>query len=315
MPTEKQIHEGHRRRMYARVERDGFDSLAPHEALEYLLYFTNARRDTNALAHALLDRFGDFASVLEASEEDLMQVDGIGPTTARLLHGLLPVSRYYARTCAGKKRSLNTTESLAEFLQAQFLHLQQERAMLISLNRSRQVRSAVWLREGGRQAVWLDIQEIVTAALKGGTSVVVLCHNHPNGMVLPSMEDMRATGEVVRALGLVGIQLTDHIIVTQEEYYSMREQETLPFYDAAAGIIRWPQKRRCVQSKGPYKRMCAMGRKDFERLPQQERQFLALCLASVVLCGVLAVFFAVSTTEPAVSGSAAAPLYRRLWWT
>ena len=200
MPTEKQIHEGHRRRMYARVERDGFDSLAPHEALEYLLYFTNARRDTNALAHALLDRFGDFASVLEASEEDLMQVDGIGPTTARLLHGLLPVSRYYARTCAGKKRSLNTTESLAEFLQAQFLHLQQERAMLISLNRSRQVRSAVWLREGGRQAVWLDIQEIVTAALKGGTSVVVLCHNHPNGMVLPSMEDMRATGEVVRAL-------------------------------------------------------------------------------------------------------------------
>lgn len=243
MPTEKQIHEGHRRRMYARVERDGFDSLAPHEALEYLLYFTNARRDTNALAYALLDRFGDFASVLEASEEDLMQVDGIGPTTARLLHGLLPVSRYYARTCAGKKRSLNTTESLAEFLQAQFLHLQQERAMLISLNRSRQVRSAVWLREGGRQAVWLDIQEIVTAALKGGTSVVVLCHNHPNGMVLPSMEDMRATGEVVRALGLVGIQLTDHIIVTQEEYYSMREQETLPFYDAAAGIIRWPQKR------------------------------------------------------------------------
>ena len=114
--------------------------------------------------------------------------------------------------------------------------------MLISLNRSRQVRSAVWLREGGRQTVWLDIQEIVTAALKGGTSVVVLCHNHPNGMVLPSMEDMRATGEVVRALGLVGIQLTDHIIVTQEEYYSMREQETLPFYDAAAGIIRWPQK-------------------------------------------------------------------------
>lgn len=53
-----------------------------------------------------------------------------------------------------------------------------------------------------------------------------------------------------------------------------------------------------------------MGRKDFERLPQQERQFLALCLASVVLCGVLAVFFAVSTTESAVSGSVTAPLYQ-----
>lgn len=58
-----------------------------------------------------------------------------------------------------------------------------------------------------------------------------------------------------------------------------------------------------------------MGRKDFERLPQQERQFLALCLASVVLCGVLAVFFAVSTTEPAVSGLRQRRCTRRLWWT
>lgn len=243
MSTDKQIHEGHRSRMYARVERDGFDSLAPHEALEYLLYFTNARRDTNALAHALLERFGDFASVLEAPEEELMQVDGVGPATARLLHALLPVSRYYACTCAAKKRSLNTTEDLAAFLQGKFLHLQQERALLLSLNRSRQVRAAVWLREGTRQSIRLDLQEVVTAALKGGTSVVVLCHNHPNGMVLPSVEDLRATGEVVRALGLVGIQLTDHVIVTQEEYYSMREQETLPFFDRAAGMIRWPQKR------------------------------------------------------------------------
>ena len=106
MAAEKQIHEGHRSRMYARVEREGLDGLAPHEVLEYLLYFTNARRDTNALAHALLDRFGDFASVLEASEEELMQVKGIGPATARMLHSMLPISRYYARTCAGKRRSL-----------------------------------------------------------------------------------------------------------------------------------------------------------------------------------------------------------------
>ena len=51
-------HEGHRQRMRARVEQYGLESLAPHEALEYLLYITNARRDTNGIAHALLERFG-----------------------------------------------------------------------------------------------------------------------------------------------------------------------------------------------------------------------------------------------------------------
>ena len=45
-------HEGHRQRMRARVEQYGLESLAPHEALEYLLYITNARRDTNGIAHA-----------------------------------------------------------------------------------------------------------------------------------------------------------------------------------------------------------------------------------------------------------------------
>ena len=54
-------HEGHRQRMRARVEQYGLESLAPHEALEYLLYITNARRDTNGIAHALLERFGSFA--------------------------------------------------------------------------------------------------------------------------------------------------------------------------------------------------------------------------------------------------------------
>ena len=59
-------HEGHRQRMRIRVEQYGLESLAPHEVLEYLLYITNARRDTNGIAHALLERFGSFTGVLEA---------------------------------------------------------------------------------------------------------------------------------------------------------------------------------------------------------------------------------------------------------
>ena len=91
MAEEKKTHEGHRQRMRKRVEQQGFDSLEPHEALEYLLYITNARKDTNQLAHDLMGRFGDFAGVLEATEEDLLTVEGVGPATARMLH-LLPAA-------------------------------------------------------------------------------------------------------------------------------------------------------------------------------------------------------------------------------
>ena len=69
--AENKRHKGHRQRMRERVQSYGLDSLAEHEALEYVLYLTNAQKDTNGIAHDLIDRFGDFAAVLEASEEEL----------------------------------------------------------------------------------------------------------------------------------------------------------------------------------------------------------------------------------------------------
>ena len=79
--AEHKRHQGHRQRMRERVQNYGLDSLAEHEALEYVLYLTNAQKDTNGIAHDLIDRFGDFAAVLEASEEELCTVEGVGPAT------------------------------------------------------------------------------------------------------------------------------------------------------------------------------------------------------------------------------------------
>ena len=62
--AENKRHKGHRQRMRERVQSYGLDSLAEHEALEYVLYLTNAQKDTNGIAHDLIDRFGDFAAVL-----------------------------------------------------------------------------------------------------------------------------------------------------------------------------------------------------------------------------------------------------------
>lgn len=95
MPEKKTtnlIHEEHRARMQERVARDGLTSLAAHEVLEYLLYFSIPRRDTNPLAHRLIQHFGGFCQVMDASEEELMQVQGIGPAAQDccIPSGMLP---------------------------------------------------------------------------------------------------------------------------------------------------------------------------------------------------------------------------------
>lgn len=177
--AEYKRHQGHRQRMRERVQNYGLDSLADHEVLEYILYTTNAQRDTNEIAYNLLERFGDFASVLEASEEELCTVEGIGPTSARLLHMLPQVSRYYGRCRTDGKRCFKTTEQLGSYLMAKFAWSDYERAMLVSLSTRRHIKAAVWLREGTSDRVSLDVKDVVATAIKGGTDAVVLCHNHP----------------------------------------------------------------------------------------------------------------------------------------
>ena len=238
--AEYKRHQGHRQRMRERVQNYGLDSLEEHEALEYLLYLTNAQKDTNEIAHDLIERFGDFAGVLEASEEELCTVKDVGPATARMLHLLPQVSRYYGRSRTSAARCIKTTEQMGSYLMAKFAWSDYERAMLVSLDSRRRVRAAVWLREGSTDRVSLDIKCVVEAAIKGGTDAVVLCHNHPNGVALPSLEDMEATGSIARALGLVKVHLLDHFILTDTEYFSMRDANRLPIYDFKTGTLFWP---------------------------------------------------------------------------
>lgn len=238
--AENKRHKGHRQRMRERVQSYGLDSLAEHEALEYVLYLTNAQKDTNGIAHDLIDRFGDFAAVLEASEEELCTVEGVGLSTARMLHLLPQISRYYGRSRTRTTRCIKTTEQMGSYLMAKFAWSDYERAMLVSLDSRKRVRAAVWLREGTSDRVSLDIKNVVAAAIKGGTDAVVLCHNHPNGVALPSLEDMDATGSIARALGLVNVHLLDHFILTDTEYFSMRDANRLPIYDFKTGTLFWP---------------------------------------------------------------------------
>ena len=237
MAEKKQIHSGHRQRMHDRVRDYGFDSLAEHEALEYLLYFTNARKNTNPIAHALIERFGSFAGVLEASEEELCAVEGVGPATARLIHLLPSFSRYYRRSCAKERRRLTTSEQIGEYLMAQFHGKRQEEVLLVALDDQGRIGRTAWVGAGGADRVGLPVKKVVAEALRMGASGVVLSHNHPGGNVLPSREDLAATEEIVRGLAMVEIQLLDHVIVTETEYCSLRQENRMPLYDVHSGQV------------------------------------------------------------------------------
>ena len=228
MAGEKQIHAGHRQRMHERVQKYGLESLAEHEMLEYLLYFTITRRDTNPIAHALLERFGDFAGVLEADEEELCLVEGMGPASARFLHLLPQISACYHRSLTRDRRRLQTVEQMGEYLMARFRGTVRERVLLVCLDRQRRITCTSWLGSGTADMVELPIREAIAQAVRLKAHWVVLCHNHPSGNALPSRQDIEATAELARGMFVVGVELLDHIIVTETEYLSLRQRSELP---------------------------------------------------------------------------------------
>ena len=215
------IHTGHRQRLKERFRREGLDSFDELHVLELLLFYALPQRDTNPLAHGLLDRFGSLTAVLEAKPEELEQVSGMGEHAATLLSLVTSLSRYYAVQRMAVGRILPTLEKCGEYLVPYFVGQREETVYLLCLDGKCKVLACRKLGQGSVSSVGVPIRRVVETALNLNASSVVLAHNHPSGLALPTPEDVQVTRKVALALQLVGVQLSDHVIVADEDYVSL----------------------------------------------------------------------------------------------
>lgn len=238
-PRPKPMHTGHRDRMRQRVRQNGLQSLAEHEVLEYLLYFVIPRQDTNPIAHRLLERFHTVENVLAASEKDLRRVEGVGPATAEFLHMLHQSHRYCELGRIKAPARLVDTQQTIEYLVPLFRGQKQEQLLILALDDRDRLLRTLWLESGTVGAVDVSVSKLAAQVLDTGAAVVILAHNHPGGLALPSQDDIIATGNIMRALGVLQIRVRDHIIVAGEEAASMRETGRLPYFNHRTGELQY----------------------------------------------------------------------------
>lgn len=221
------IHNGHRERMRRRFLEGGLSGFADHEILELLLFYAIPQGDVNPLAHALMDRFGSLSGVLSAPIELLTQVKGVGERTAVLLH-LVPLAAQKARLAEMKKELiLNTRENVGAYLLELFSRERNEAVYEICLDGKGKLLACRRLGEGSASAVNLDIRQIVQNAITFCASSVILAHNHPSGVALPSQADQGATLRAKAALESVDVRLEDHIVVADGEFVSFADSGLL----------------------------------------------------------------------------------------
>ena len=217
------IHDGHREKMRQRFLQGGLEHFADHEALELLLYYAIPRKDTNPIAHELMNRYGSLAAVLAAPVEDLQKTPGIGESAAVLLKLSAQVSRKARISEAERETILNSSERAGAYLLERFADVKHEVVYMLCLDRKAKLLACKRLGEGGIASAGLDIRKLLENALLSSASAVILAHNHPSGVALPSADDFVATDRARAALESIGVQLADHIIVADGDFVSMAD--------------------------------------------------------------------------------------------
>lgn len=221
------VHDGHRQRMRERIAKQGIESLQPHEALEYLLYSFIPRKDTNALAHKLIDKFGSFAAVLGAEPSQLEEVPGMTANAATFLSSLPGIFRIYLGDRTVQKTSLKGRLAARMYMGNKLFGLNEEQVYVAALNVHDDLIACERLATGMGDEVAVTVRSVVDFAIKTKASGILIAHNHPSGNVHPSHSDVEMTYTILDTLTNVQVNLLDHFIFCGTDYYSFEEDGRL----------------------------------------------------------------------------------------
>lgn len=220
-------HQGHRQRMRERVAQEGLDGFADHQLLEFLLFYCIPRKNTNEMAHEMLQEFGSLSLLFEATPEEIQRRCKTSMNTSILLSSIPAVSKRYLQARWGSKPLINSSSKAGNFAKNLFTGKKYESFFVISLDAQNNVNHASMVHEGTINEAPVYPRLIVETALRYQANSIILAHNHPGGSLRPSRADLDVTHRICSALECIHIKVVDHIIVAGDGYYSFAENGDL----------------------------------------------------------------------------------------
>lgn len=175
------------------------------------------------LAARLIGQFGSLGAALSASPEELASVEGMDASRALLLRLVTELHRryYLSRPFSGAR--LTGTTDFGNFLLPFFYGAREELVYLLALDAAGRLLTCTCLSEGSVNSANVPMRKLMRAALSANASGVVLAHNHPAGIALPSHEDVELTRRLQQALDVVDILLLDHLVIADDDFVSLRD--------------------------------------------------------------------------------------------
>lgn len=201
----------------------GPGALSDAELLALLLRTGMAGKHVLQLAQELLDTFGGIAGLLATDVGPLKAVKGLGPAKRAEIAAVMEIARRALAQPLKSRELLNDPRRAADFLRLQLGDRPHEVFAVLMLDGQHRLIAYEELFRGTLGQASVYPREVVLRALHHGAAAVVLAHNHPSGVAEPSAADVSLTRQLRDALGLVGVRVLDHLVVTRERATSLAE--------------------------------------------------------------------------------------------
>ena len=216
-------HRDHRTRLRNRFRAEGLGSFEKHNILELLLFYCIPRRDTNEVGHALMDRFGSVSGVIDASEQELLEVPGVGKGTALFIRLLRELFSLYTRDKNTVRLTYQDRDALNDYLRNLYAADPDETVYCLYFNAKDELICTQKMFCGSVQSCILRKRQIVESGFRAGASYFLLVHNHPAGNPDFSEQDARTTQALTRLFREVEMPMADHLVISGDVVTSFRE--------------------------------------------------------------------------------------------
>lgn len=215
------MHNNHRKRFRERFIKHGVDAFEEHEIIELFLYYAIPRKNTNEIAHELINKFSSISGIMDAPIDSLLEINGIGESSAVLLKLFPHMCRIYLSGKCDNKEKIIDINNVGDIFQNKFVGRTNEHSMVLLMDSKWRQLYIGELDEGDLGEVNMCIKKIIKLLLFYNANRVVIAHNHPSGFALPSKQDLYVTANIYKSLKLVNAVLLDHIIVADNDYVSL----------------------------------------------------------------------------------------------
>ena len=207
-----------------KMQYQGIGALSDTELLALFLRTGTRRMDLLTFADHLLQRFGSLRGLLQAPEEELKSVDGIGIAKYAQLKGIIELSRRFFSLQLMAQDPIRTPDVTRDILNSQFCDEEREVFIVIFLDNQNRVIRHSRMFAGTLNYVEVHPREIVREAIKVNAAALILAHNHPSGSAEPSKADRFVTDRVIKGCEFMEIKVLDHLVIGHGEIVSFAER-------------------------------------------------------------------------------------------